>query len=126
MDIGYHELRETLFKAGLPADPTDVLHRTYMFRSNSGTQLLVGSITAIDLSAEGGLQLHVTSPNLRGRPFLFLLYDPQRGWAARHPDRAEDLKRFDRLPKDASNDEIDAVSEQLIENRLEFGVLSLL
>lgn len=126
MDVGYPELRQALDNAGLPKDPVDVLNRPYMFKSQSGDQVLVGRITAIDLSGEGGLQLQVTNSRLRGRDILYFIHSLDSGWAARHPDRPEDIKKLDQLPEDASEDEFEEVSDQVIENRFGWGTLTLL
>lgn len=126
MDIEYHQLREALSRAGLPADPIIVLRSPYMFRNRSGNQVLVGNIVAIELSDEGGLELHATNPRFRGRPILSFIYNPDQGWATRHPDRPEDVKKLDALPEDASDDEVDATLEEMIASRFEWGVLNLL
>ncbi len=73
MSIGkknFHaELENELKRAGLPKNPREIIGRMYRFECQHGSHhhILVGTITAIYISDEGGLNLHVTNTEIWGQ-----------------------------------------------------------
>lgn len=76
-------VKAKLQEAGLPGYPIEVIGRGYRFGCEHGSHhsILLGSIRAIEISDEGGLQLHVSSPTFFGRPLLCLMYEDKK-WMA--------------------------------------------
>jgi hypothetical protein len=73
-------MTKALTEAGLPARIHHVIDRMYCFSCEHGShyRVLAGKVTAISLSDEGGLVLHVTSPNFWGGGLANFFYN--------HPD----------------------------------------
>ncbi len=73
MSLGEHqtfesELKAELRDAGLPTNPRQVVGRHYRFGCEHGSHnhIFVGTIQAIEVSDEGGLDLYVSNPRFRG------------------------------------------------------------
>lgn len=80
-------LKGELVCADLPGDPTKVIGRCYQFTSEHGSHnhVLVGTILAIEISDEGGFELHVSSPRFWGCPLRSISYNNSyhNGWEVR-------------------------------------------
>ena len=65
-------LEEELRKAGLPTDPKLIIGRLYLFGCEHGSHhhILVGTILAIEISDEAGLELHVTNHQIWGERLI--------------------------------------------------------
>jgi hypothetical protein len=71
------EVTYELKEAGLPTDMKQIIGRPYLFGCEFGShhQILMGTVTAIRISDEGGLDLYVSNPVFRGRPIISITYD---------------------------------------------------
>lgn len=88
-------IRTHLREAGLPGAPIEVIGRGYRFGCYHGSHhsILLGSIRAIEISDEVGLQLHVSSPTFFGRPLVCLMYEDKK-WVAVIDTDANPQDRF--------------------------------
>ncbi|MBX4204859.1 MAG: hypothetical protein KW788_01560 [Candidatus Doudnabacteria bacterium] len=75
------ELQYALQSANLPLGPEPIIGRMFRFGCEHGSHhhILVGTITAIEVSDEGGLQLHVSSPKMWGEKIKGISHT-SRGW----------------------------------------------
>ena len=66
------ELEFELREAGLPTDPRQIVGRLYQFGCEHGSHhhILVGTVQAVEISDEGGLDLHVSSPRFWGKRLI--------------------------------------------------------
>lgn len=78
------EIENQLRAARLPSDPKRVVSRVYCFTCIHGSHhhVLIGTIVAIELSDEGGLDLHVTSPRIWGETLISFKYEGNGWWFA--------------------------------------------
>jgi hypothetical protein len=78
------ELVFHLKEARLPEDPRKIIGRLYQFGCEHGSHhhILVGTVVAIEISDEGGLQLYVSNPRFWGSQLRSLIY-ANRKWLAR-------------------------------------------
>ena len=76
------ELQYSLRAAGLPMDVEWIIGRIYRFGCEHGSHhhILVGTITAIEISDEGGLELHISNPKVWGK-LIKSLRHTKDGWA---------------------------------------------
>ncbi|MEK7193547.1 MAG: hypothetical protein AAB652_02040 [Patescibacteria group bacterium] len=60
---GKKELVARLTEAKLPTDPREILDRKFLFFTDNGShyEILIGTITGIRLTKDGGLELHATT-----------------------------------------------------------------
>ena len=94
---GYdRELMEQLVEAGLPSKPSKLIGRPYRFGYESGShlQILVGTITGIMISDEGGLELEVSNLTFTGQKLLGIMRDQDRGKWMAHVDAQQVEDRF--------------------------------
>lgn len=78
------ELEKELRDTGLPTNPREVIGRVYRFGCKKGSHhfILVGTITAIEISDEGGFKLIVSNREIWGMQLKSIAKtDP--GWEAR-------------------------------------------
>lgn len=75
-------LTGALTAANLPINVMGVIGRVYRFDCEHGSHhhILVGTILAIEVSDEGGLELHVSSPKLWGQKIKCITHT-SKGWA---------------------------------------------
>ena len=66
------ELEAELREAGLPSDPSQIVGHLYRFGCEHGSHhhILAGTIQAIEVSDEGGLDLYVTNPSFWGERLI--------------------------------------------------------
>lgn len=93
------ELRE----AGLPSNPSEVVGRLYRFGCEHGSHhhILSGTIQAIEVSDEGGLDLYVTSHRFWGEQLISIKYSNSK-WMA-----YADIK-----PREWSDEDLGRMSEE--------------
>lgn len=128
---GYKEALDTaLTSAGLPTKVQDIIGRTYIFACERGSHhhVLSGTITAMKISDEGGLDLFVTNPSIWGTRLISLRFIIER-WAAfieveplepmQTPDDREELT-------EAESEEEDARIEAYLASRFLPGEFQLL
>lgn len=102
-------LREALQHAGLPTDPKEIVGRLYRFGCEHGShhQILCGTICGIEVSDEGGLELHVTNPRFWGAPLISIMYgEASHRWVARveAPPTERSDEEWERMsPKEAEH-----------------------
>ncbi len=77
------ELKEQLKESGLPIDPKKIIGRLYRFESEHGSHhdILVGTIQAIGVTDEGGLDVYVSNPRFFGARLISIKYSNDR-WLA--------------------------------------------
>ncbi len=75
-------LNEELERVGLPP-AEEMIGRKFFFGCEHGshTHALVGTITGVKWSDEGGLTLFVSVPEMWGEPLLYLIRE-DHGWSA--------------------------------------------
>lgn len=88
------ELAFQLIEAGLPSNPDYMIELKFQFGCKNGSHhhILVGTIEAIMISDEGGLELQVSNDHFGTWPLISLYRDPDKGeWNARvdAPDPAD-------------------------------------
>jgi hypothetical protein len=71
------EVTYELKEAGLPTDMKQIIGRPYRFGCEFGShhQILMGTVTAIRISDEGGIDLYVSNPVFRGGSVISINYD---------------------------------------------------
>jgi hypothetical protein len=81
MSLGQNETFEStleakLQEANLPVVPSEVVGRVYQFGCENGSHhhILSGTIQAIEVSDEGGLDLYVTNPRLWGNRLISIKF----------------------------------------------------
>lgn len=70
------ELESELRGASLPTDPHRIVGRLYWFGCEYGSHhhVLVGTVQAVEISDEGGLNLYVSNPRFGGRRLISITY----------------------------------------------------
>ena len=81
MSLGQNETFESaleteLLEVGLPTDPRQIVGRLYRFGCEHGSHhhILVGTVQAIEVSDEGGLNLYVSNPRFWGMRLISIEY----------------------------------------------------
>ncbi len=112
-------LKQELQRAGLPTVLRKVIKRMYFFVCEHGSHqhILVGTIIAIKISDEGGLDLYVTSPEIWGQK-IKSIKKTDKGWAVYVSQDEQASEQSE--PK--SEDDID----DFIEERFFYGELKLI
>jgi hypothetical protein len=119
------ELQEALRNAGLSPDPRQVIGRFYRFGCEHGShhQILFGTIQAVQVSDEGGLDLYVSNPRFWGMKLMSLKHSNGK-WMAYVdidvPQRTEE--DFEGL----SEEEADRLIEKDIDSKFFAGEFHLL
>ena len=77
-----YELWEALERAGLQPDPDTIIGHKYVFKCYHGSHhhILAGIVTAIQVSDEGGFEIHITSPEIWGQKIRGIM-KTDKGWA---------------------------------------------
>lgn len=79
------DLTEALKAAGMDLPFAEMIGMKYLFGCEHGSHhhVLVGTITAVQLSDEGGLDLHISNPTIFGCKIKSLKWlDNSKSWAA--------------------------------------------
>lgn len=77
------QLQTSLASAGLPIEPVQLLNHVFQFSAEHGSHfhVLLGSILAVQFSDEGGLELHVTSPEFWNQKIKSLRHEHDQVWS---------------------------------------------
>ena len=97
------KLQNELREAGLPLAPSKIVGRLYRFRCEHGSHyhILAGTIQAIEVSDEGGLDLYVSNPRFWGERLISIMHSNGK-WMA-----YVDIK-----PREWSNEVLERMSEE--------------
>ena len=97
------ELEAELREAGLPSDPSQIVGHLYRFGCEHGSHhhILAGTIQAIEVSDEGGLDLYVSNPRFWGERLISINHSNGK-WMA-----YVDIK-----PREWSNEVLERMSEE--------------
>ena len=96
------ELEAELREAGLPSDPSQIVGHLYWFGCEHGSHhhILSGTIQAIEVSDEGGLDLYITNPRFWGERLISIKYSNK--WMA----------YVDAKPREWSDEALERMSEE--------------
>lgn len=74
------ELESELLAVGLPTDLHQIIGRLYRFRCEHGSHdhTLVGTVQAVEISDEGGLDLYVSNPRFWGKRLISIKHSNGR------------------------------------------------
>lgn len=77
-------IEEDLSEAGLPSDPREIKGRDYMFRAEHGShnEILYGTVKALGISDEGGLDIYVSNPRFYGMRLISIKHTGKNEWSA--------------------------------------------
>lgn len=112
-------------------DPQAIIHKKFLFtaENSSHEHALVGTITGLSWSDEGGLEVFVSIPRLWGCPLRSIMFTND-SWAARiEIDEEPYRRRLEQLPDDDSPEiaaEAEEISNEQVRARFIYGKLSLL
>ena len=71
-EVFLDKLKHNLKKAGLPTDPRHIIGQQYWFECEHGSHnhMFVGTVQAIEISDEGGLDFYVSNPVFWGNRLI--------------------------------------------------------
>ena len=96
------ELEFRLREAGLPTNPRQIVGQLYQFGCEHGSHhhVLVGTVLAIEISDEGGLELHVSNPRFWGKKLISIIHSNSK-WMVFVEIRPRKLssKALERIPE---------------------------
>lgn len=121
-------LLKALKEAGIEIPPTLLIGSKFDFSSSYGShqQSLVGTVTGITWSDEGGLKFFVSIPEIWGVPMNCLVYTENRWAALMEVDDADLMNELERVPDDAPEEVTEGIIQKYFNRRLLPGELILL
>ncbi|OGG47596.1 hypothetical protein A2671_00280 [Candidatus Kaiserbacteria bacterium RIFCSPHIGHO2_01_FULL_49_13] len=107
------ELETQLREAGLPGAPREIVGRLYQFgcEQTAHHHILVGTIQAVEVSDEGGLNFYVTNPRFWGARLISITFSDGK-WMA-----YVDIK-----PRGWSKEELERMSEEEVDRAIEENI----